>query len=423
MSDKEEEAPFVFVKSRRRPYGAGPSTTGKGKSYSNSSGSITGPSKGFAYAAPTHSTTRGKGKKSTRGKGTGVGSYGGGDEGERSVQRAQEAVDVFVGYLGSALSSAIEDEEGGEEGRKSYAQRICGMLADVWPRSNSDSCARGAADTDAAVVQETSAIQGKDRKEDRGKKKGKGRAVRPRRIVCLGLGSPTGSRSAQVQLALLLVIRSYLTLSNHTQRETSPSSSSTTQPHEAAEASMQTQIECVAYDPVFTPQDVTLLERYSVSVPQPQHRRPSTDTTNPDDRSNADGSDEPHSPPGADAPIESYYTAIRTSTLLYMPHCDRELHEHLLSLNYPTNTSGEDPPVVLLSNVLRNYADFNRDLAATSPVLHALSEQFTTVDVPNWDSGKRSALVHGTQGDQASTADFARLWDKNALRDLAFHFL
>lgn len=93
----------------------------------------------------------------------------------------------------------------------------------------------------------------------------------PRKVLCLGLGSPTNSVNAQAQLALLLEICDSLAI-------------------DYAQIS--------AYDPVFTDEDRTLFTELDLTV---------LSTSNY----------------VADAP-----------TLLYMPHCDLDLYETILRAHW-----------------------------------------------------------------------------------------
>ncbi|SPO28062.1 uncharacterized protein UTRI_04453_B [Ustilago trichophora] len=417
---EDQEAPFEYVKSRRRtkhPHRppptvtatrSGPSSSSSsvfkaGTSYSNSSGSITGSSSGgFTYSAASRS---GDGKKRNKGRSRNgiVVVLSEEEEAQRAVKRAGEMVDVFVSKAAKQDGKGDTEESRNEEKEASKAKRKM-----------------------------TPAISSK--------------------IVCLGLGSPLTSKSAQVQLALLVVLRRWLSLllgpnthSNTHREEEGEVSESIATPNEAQrEGSRDGRweevdqgrggVECVAYDPVFTALDEVLLLRYGVAV-----ARPAADTG-----ANAEAGEasipNPDTDPTLHRSIESHYTSIQTPTLLYMPHCDRELYEHILSLNYPPpppSSSTPPPsfspsqtiPIVLLSNVLTNYATFTSNLETSSPTLSWLMDQFTVVQVPNWDNGKRTALVEqGKQDDELnmtseSIGGFVNGWDRNALRDLAFHWL
>ncbi len=144
---------------------------------------------------------------------------------------------------------------------------------------------------------------------------------------------------------------------------------------------------------------------------------PSTDGTDNTPASKADEEEET---------IESLYTNITTPTLLYMPHCDRELYERVLSLNY-TSPPDDSRPVVLLSNILSNYTTYTTSLDQVFPRLASLIPRFEVRELPNWRLG-RSPLrcaVRNEEDEEVSRRllSFAKLWDRNALRDLGFHWV
>lgn len=205
----------------------------------------------------------------------------------------------------------------------------------------------------------------------------------PRKIVCLGLGSPTGSRSAQIQLALLVVLRTFFT--HHLDAADTKEAATSTSPESAATgvaADAPAAVECVACDPVFTPSDSALLKHYDVRT--------------------------------LDNKVEQWYADPRS--LLYMPHCDRELYEAVLSTWTP-------PYPVLLSNTLSLYT-ITPNLADTARNLHRLSTQLTATPLPNWNAKRRAHLtVAAPQNAVDAVGDVVRWWDKHALHDLSFHYL
>lgn len=393
---------FQYVRSRRRPRATAAAAAGL-QSVSSSNTNITGASSGFAYAsAPRRRGGRGMARAEND------------EETQRNVvERAVGAVDVFARYLGSQLASASGRDE--PQRTTTFADQIADSIRTVWPSAGRMRTASGAdheaqsicASKRAAQVGEQEASKLQADEPQRGST-----AVVPRRIICLGLGSPTSSRSAQIQLGLLLVIHSWLS-QLHTRPACSASSTARIPEHSGA-------IECIAYDPVFTAQDRELLERYAIRI------APSNATRSDDE-------------PGAS--IESFYTRICEPTLLYMPHCDRALYESVLSVNFGSDCDRTSQlcahhhtstrPLVLLSNVLSRYliTSANSELRSSAPTLNRLIPQMHVYHLPNWEQTKRSApLTHHAQlQPEHNTANpavqFARLWDRNALRDLAFHWL
>lgn len=440
-TQEEGEAPFTFVKSRRHRRPPPAASASDSRSYSNSTGSLnTTPSSssGSGFSYDTRKPTRGgRGKVSTRNPLNDPNVEDGEEEEERKIKKACQVIDCFVDYLSSAIPSSSASgmgengkgkakEEDAVGGRKSYAQLLGQCLIRVWPLS--------------CHVESEEEEEGKQAKEAEGK------PVRPRKIVCLGLGSPTTSRSAQVQLALMVVLRSYLLLfssSSPTSTATVNATDSTlspppsngetslekpAKPHKSAlnpESNQESKgkIECLAWDPIFTPTDITLLDRYGIRIVPPSPSPASQPPT--------------HNPGKKEELINHHYTSISTPTLLYMPHCDRELYEEILSLNYPSSFSSK-PKIVLLSNMLSHYTIFNHNIEETSPTLYRLAKQMRVENLPNWDSGKRSALLpekarQDARGDKGEgegekkalevIGDFVKWWDKNGLRDLGFHWL
>ncbi|KAF8626253.1 hypothetical protein AX15_004931 [Amanita polypyramis BW_CC] len=93
-------------------------------------------------------------------------------------------------------------------------------------------------------------------------------------VICLGLGSPSSSQNARVQLAFLLEICDHLSIERHM---------------------------VSLYDPIFSREDLSLLEGLRLTV-----------------LSNNENGVHP-----MDAP-----------TIVFMPHCDMELYENLLKANW-----------------------------------------------------------------------------------------
>ncbi|CDU25362.1 uncharacterized protein SPSC_05196 [Sporisorium scitamineum] len=420
----DDEQPFQVVRSKRRPAQRTPTN----KSYSNSNGSITGPSSGFTYA----STANGRGKSRPNSRNRKQEGAAMDEEEERwQVDKACDAIDVFVRYLGSELQPWFDGKGKGKAGegqRLTFAQEVAATLFDVWPppmatNAHADLEAGSTAtaplestedsSTELQTSPTTSTLEPEQKSINAADKSSRPPAIVPTRIVCLGLGSPTASRSAQIQLALLVVLRSWLTKihSSHGSTATGGEGIDSTPTKDALVEKKA--IESVAYDPIFTPLDRTILLKYNVitaSAPQTSPP-PSSDRT-----------DSASSPP----PIEHYYTSPTHPTLLYMPHCDRPLYEHILSLSLSPPSSSI---IILLSNILTNYTLTQTLTSATSPTLHHLIPRFNVVHLPNYLGGgggeKMSALVgEATQEKvKVEVGKFGRLWDRNALRELGFHWL
>ncbi|KAJ9474014.1 SRR1 domain-containing protein [Pseudozyma hubeiensis] len=412
LTIKADSDGFQFVRSKRRPRGT---PNANGKNVSNSNGSITGPTSGFAYASASSNSRAGR--KIVNGRREREGEQ---EKEQKAMERAVHAIDVFVRYLGSELGLDVtRDEGGGGGGAQTFASELARVVKRVW--SIDESSSRCRTDAEAQTTRNSSPQPNAEESPDEPPSSSQASTAPPlpRRIVCLGLGSPTTSRSAQIQLALLIVLRSWL----ERQLPHSNQSSSTALDSKTIEGSG---VECLAFDPVFSAADTALLERYDVRTLSHSLHTEVEQKENDQER-----------PPQS---IETFYTAITESTLLYMPHCDRGLYEELLSLNYsvPSKTSQSEArsPIMLLCNTLSNYqtTTSDQDLIKTAPTLHRLIPQFKVEQLPNWEGGKKGMpLVRrtktekedgtGEEGVENVVGEFGRLWDRNALRDLAFHWM
>lgn len=129
-------------------------------------------------------------------------------------------------------------------------------------------------------------------------------------ILCLGLGSPNASVNARMQLALLLDICDALSIK--------PSQVS-------------------IYDPVFSEEDLEFLKRLEFDLLS-EASKPET------------------------------HVISTFPTILYMPHCDREVYESVLRSNWTPRGLSE---VILLANRLMDYVENQpeRRLQAESPHL------------------------------------------------------
>ncbi|KAF5387126.1 hypothetical protein D9615_001843 [Tricholomella constricta] len=128
-------------------------------------------------------------------------------------------------------------------------------------------------------------------------------------VLCLGLGSPSTSPNARVQLAFLLAICDSLNI-------------------DRAKVSL--------YDPVFTAEDASLLAELQVQLLTENKASPIR------------------------AFRASYYSgaalAIVRPTLCFMPHCDMELYESLLKANWSRSSLRN---LLLVANRLADYIDSN----------------------------------------------------------------
>ncbi|KAF8352287.1 SRR1-domain-containing protein [Amanita rubescens] len=116
-------------------------------------------------------------------------------------------------------------------------------------------------------------------------------------VICLGLGSPSSSHNARVQLAFLLEICDHLLIERH---------------------------RISIYDPIFSEQDLSLLHGLELTVL----------STN-----------------------ENGLYPVDAPTIVYMPHCDMELYENLLRANWKPHIDALK--LLFIANQLSDYIDNN----------------------------------------------------------------
>ncbi|KAF8911160.1 SRR1-domain-containing protein, partial [Gymnopilus junonius] len=157
-------------------------------------------------------------------------------------------------------------------------------------------------------------------------------AAPPSAILCLGLGSPTASQNARIQLAFLTETCKLLNVA-----------------HSAISI----------YDPVFTQEDTAFLEKeLQMTVLSKENARfislAFTQSAN--------------------------YT-LTVPTLCFMPHCDIELYDALLRANWCQESL---PRLFLLGNQLREYLEnkSTRTLESTVPYLLRAAPLLTNRPLP-----------------------------------------
>ncbi|KAK0459564.1 SRR1-domain-containing protein [Desarmillaria tabescens] len=138
-------------------------------------------------------------------------------------------------------------------------------------------------------------------------------------VLCLGLGSPCSSPNSRAQLAFLLLICKSLNIDH-------------------SRVSL--------YDPVFTEEDLCFFAEQKLKVLPTNNER------------------------------EGY--AIESPTLVYMPHCDMELHEGILKDNSTVRNA------VLICNRLGDYVESNpsHKLEARVPYLCRIVPFLVSVPLP-----------------------------------------
>ncbi|PBK77981.1 hypothetical protein ARMSODRAFT_17302 [Armillaria solidipes] len=138
-------------------------------------------------------------------------------------------------------------------------------------------------------------------------------------VLCLGLGSPCSSPNSRAQLAFLLLICKSLNI-------------------DRSRVSL--------YDPVFTGEDLCFFEEQKLKVLSESNEK------------------------------EGY--AIDSPTLVYMPHCDMELHEDILKDNSTVRNA------ILICNRLGDYVESNpsHKLEARVPYLCRIVPFLVSVSLP-----------------------------------------
>ncbi|KAK2460614.1 hypothetical protein APHAL10511_007084 [Amanita phalloides] len=110
-------------------------------------------------------------------------------------------------------------------------------------------------------------------------------------VICLGLGSPSSSRNARVQLAFLLKICDCLLIERH---------------------------RISIYDPIFSQDDLLLLRELNLTVLSDN---------------------------------ENGLHSMQSSAIVYMPHCDMGLYENLLKANWKPDAT----KLLFIANQLSDY--------------------------------------------------------------------
>ncbi|KAH9951398.1 hypothetical protein B0H21DRAFT_280471 [Amylocystis lapponica] len=164
----------------------------------------------------------------------------------------------------------------------------------------------------------------------------------PLGILCLGLGSPSGSPDARAQLVFLLAVcddLSIVCISVLVPRDITRST--------RARAS-QDRAKVAVYDPVFTEQDIELLDTLAVSrIAENKHAR----------------------------------HRVESPTIVFMPHCDLQLYENLLRENWSRDRLSH---LILIANRLSDYADSapSRRFSVEHPCVSRLTPYLTSRLLP-----------------------------------------
>ncbi|PWN47534.1 hypothetical protein IE53DRAFT_371378 [Violaceomyces palustris] len=175
----------------------------------------------------------------------------------------------------------------------------------------------------------------------------------PRRIICLGLGSPKDSRVAQFQLALLLIFRDHVDEILRS-GSTSPNLSEEIvvdrlEKVSGGQESPKCSVE--AFDPIFDREDRDLLSYFGVQAP-------------------------------LENKVGDYPVQEGEPTLFYMPHCGLGLYERVLRSNWSTERLAH---LLLCCNELENYRLGMRDseLKESYPCVHRFVNRIESKRLPN----------------------------------------
>ena len=190
-----------------------------------------------------------------------------------------------------------------------------------------------------------------------------------RKMVILGLGSPSNSNVSRVQLALALILTEHLSL-----------------PLNAVEL----------YDPVFTPIDLEILSERGMKVISREESNLYTgmgEGKTPDAHAGTRGGE------GGDADgrcTSSSATSAAAvpedqSTFFYMPHCEGMLYDGLLRTNW--STRGALRGHAMLGNNLETYVERWSHVSPTSLVVGGRSHQGTRENDGNARIQLRPAYV------------------------------
>ncbi|SPO35756.1 uncharacterized protein PSFLO_01227 [Pseudozyma flocculosa] len=180
----------------------------------------------------------------------------------------------------------------------------------------------------------------------------------PTRILALGLGSLVDSKSAQIQLALLILIVRHLQRllddgdDGDDDDDTTPTSA----------AAARKRIRVSAYDPVFSALDGEILAAFGVEREQEDRGGRYTFRDAVDGRRR------------------------HTTTLVYMPHCGRRLYDRILRSNWTPDALRN---IVLLCNSLDRYCDTMpaRKMRLECQALVRFAEALNDLALQFWNSG------------------------------------
>ncbi|PWN27747.1 hypothetical protein BDZ90DRAFT_260228 [Jaminaea rosea] len=202
----------------------------------------------------------------------------------------------------------------------------------------------------------------------------------PDRIVALGMGSVAQSRSAQIQLALLLVMADYFERKRNMEGSHASSGEEHSHSHPLGTKAAAEQQRAarrptlLAFDPLSTERDAEVLNALGVAASSRDEVAPTALF------------------PSIDAGQDQSWPR----TLLYMPHCPRQLYEaYLRAALIPAHSSSLTPSAglaqahqydtALLCNRLTRYAELSPDearLAREAPALWRLAPHMSAIWLP-----------------------------------------
>jgi len=175
-------------------------------------------------------------------------------------------------------------------------------------------------------------------------------SCRERKILCLGIGKISESNEAKLQFLLLQDLARHFEV-------------------DSAHISV--------YDPLFTPVDLLLFRHHRINV-LPCNQ------------------------------LGAHVLSEDMPTLVYLPHCPRELYESFLEANWQRKT-WSDGRVLLLGNPLSQYTD---KISATKareeiPCVEAFACHSTVLELPELSSSHPAASAYNATAFQLLTADQA----------------
>lgn len=212
------------------------------------------------------------------------------------------------------------------------------------PGNESSSISSSSSETSTESFLSANTDQGpKDDRDEYPENSGEDKEPRRPSIFSLGIGSPVNSKNAQIQLAFLSLLSNYLSSRSRLSSSASSEPTNTAEvplPASSSQGSFNPPTSVQIYDPVFSKQDIYLLEiglGYECLIENKVGNHPFSSPSHRESNTTLNLS-----------------RRFKFQTLIYMPHCPRTLYENFLRSNWtPETLSG----LLFCWNDLRTYSE------------------------------------------------------------------